>query len=243
MKIKVFTQVNRCNLFLDIWLEHYLKITEQDNIHIYYQNMFGQDIFQYLSDRGFDELNVTNVNTIYSLKYFNEVQKELLKDTDVLLYADPDELIYSSDLGKVVNSFDGAYVSTTGFEVIHNLKEEEDYDSSKPIMEQRSYGLFSDSYHKPIVLKQPLKWDCTGKHSRRIPIKLVDDLYLIHLCRFDFNTLLELNRENFKTYTGNRRNCWHHLIHEKQKLEEYYETYFLHKLIKIPSEIKDNLKI
>ena len=242
MKVKIFTQVNRCNFFLDIWLNYYSKIIKQEDIHIYYEDMFGQNIKVYLWNRGCAKVNVTYVNTILDLKYFNQVQKELLQESDVLLYADPDEIIFSKDLKKVLNTFSDSYLTTTGFEVIHDYRIEPAFVFGKKLMLQRNYGVHSIEYNKPLILRQPLSWTCIGKHSKDIKMNKVDGLYLIHLCRFDFNSLLALNKQNKQNYSGNWK-AWHHLVSDEQKLKEYYKKYFLQKLIPIPEIIKNNLDI
>ena len=212
-------------------------------MYIYYENKFGQDIIKYLQNRNFGDVNVINVDTIISLNYFNEVQKELLTGADVLLYADPDEIIFSTDLVNLLNTFDSPYLTTTGFEIIHNIQMEAAFDVNKKMMEQRSFGLYMIEYNKPLVLKEPLRWTLTGKHSYKIAMNLVEGLYLIHLCRFDFGTLLQLNIQNKSRYTKNQNACWHHLITDEQKLKDYYNRYYQPKLIEIPEEIKNNLDI
>ena len=243
MKIRIFTQANRCNIFLDIWLNYYSKIINQNNMYIYYENKFGQNIEEYLKIRNFNEVNIIHVDTIISLNYFNVVQRELLKDADVLLYADPDEIIFAEDLANILETFNASYLTTTGFEIIHNINLELPYNADKSVMQQRSFGIYSDAYNKPLILKQPLKWSCTGKHSKNIEMNLVDGLYLIHLCRFDFDTLLSLNIQNKQRYEANQLKCWHHLITTEHQLKEYYEKYFLSNLVAIPQVIKDNLQI
>jgi hypothetical protein len=243
MKIKIFTQANRCNIFLWFWLIYYSRIVNQSDMYIYYENKFGQDILKYLTIRNFEKVNVIFVDTIIALDYFNDVQKRLLKESDVLLYADPDEFIFSTDLHNILSTSTDSYLTTTGFEIIHNIREELPFDAARPIMKQRSYGVFSESYNKPLILKEPLNWTCTGKHSKNIKMNQVDGLYLIHLCRFDFTTLLKLNRQNKQAYTKNQIKCWHHLITDGQELRDYYSKYFLNELVSIPQEIKQNFDI
>lgn len=242
-KIKIFTQANRCNLFLTLWLKYYSSFIQQENIHIYYENKFNQDIEKYLINRKYNKVKVYHVDTIISLNYFNVVQEDLLKECDVLLYADPDEIIFSVDLVNILNTFTDSYLTTTGFEIVHNIGFEERYNPNKKITAQRNYGIYSDSYDKPLVLRKPLKWTCTGKHSKNVKMNKVDGLFLIHLCRFDFPTLLGLNRQNKMMYKENQSKCWHHLIVHERQLQEYYEKYFLHSLVEIPQEIKSNLSI
>ena len=238
--IKIFTQANRCNLFLNVWLKYYSKIVEQKNIHIFYENKFGQDIEKYLINRKYNEVNVHHVDSIINLDYFNSVQEALLKESDVLLYADPDEIIFSVDLVNLLNTFTEPYLTTTGFEIIQNIEKEKEYVAYKRIIDQRNYGMYSIPYNKPIILREPLKWTCTGKHSKDIAMNNVQGLYLIHLCRFDFNLLLHLNKQNKESYKNNQSKCWHHLITGENELIAYYKKYFLDNLIEIPKEIKDN---
>lgn len=242
MKVKIFTQVNRCNFFLDIWLNYYSKLVKQEDIHIYYEDMFRQNIKAYLWNRNYGKVKVTYVDTILSVGYFNQVQKELLQESDILLYADPDEIIFSKDLKNILNTFSEPYLTTTGFEVIHDYRIEPAFVFGKKLMKQRNYGVYAIEYNKPLILRQPLSWTCTGKHSKDIKMNKVDGLYLIHLCRFDFNSLLALNKQNKQNYSGNWR-AWHHLVSDEQRLRNYYEKYFLQKLISIPKEIKNNLAI
>lgn len=239
--IKIFTYADRYNFFLDIWLKHYTQFTQLSNITILYIDKSRFNLEKYLENKGLGEINVERVNQV-DVWVFNLKQKELLKNADVVIYADIDEIIFHENLFEITNTFSTPHITTDGFEIIHDFRIEKDFDVNEKILKQRSFGIHSNKYYdKPLIIKEYVNWGTAGKHSGYTPKYKIDGLYLIHLNRFDFNTLLNLNNEN-KIIDNNPR-YWHHLICDETELKKYYEKYFFKNLVEIPNIIKEKLDI
>ena len=99
--IKAFTYLDRYNIFLDIWMNYYTSFISPKDIVIMYRNSSGFNLEEYLQVRGWGDVRVTVVPTstdqMVNAAYFLEVQTDLLKNSDVVLYSDIDEIIFHKD--------------------------------------------------------------------------------------------------------------------------------------------------
>lgn len=238
-KIKIFTNFHKYNLFLDVWLDYYTKIVDQDDITILHLKITDFDLVGYLKEEGYSGISVEDREIGCKL---HKKQWELFDNCDVVVYSDLDEIIYHRDLLNILNDFESPYLTTTGFEIIHNFGEELPIDMSKKIMDQRSWGIFSQYYNKSLILKDRFEWG-RGNHTlydkdthKPMVNEVADGLYLVHLNRFDFSSLLNLNRENTKF--GIYSKYWHQVITDEEKLKKYFVDNFFPKLVRIPDDIK-----
>jgi hypothetical protein len=257
----IFTLVDRDSPFLRIWVKYYSELLGQENIVIVYENVTGFDIYEWLENNGFNNITVIE-NSHKNGKYtrgnhlFNDIQQQLFETNDVVVYADIDEIIFHPDLSNILETFETPYLTTTGFEIIHNCnfntyregesfmfepkkRTEQHIVINAPLFDQRKYGMFSHFYDKPLILREPLHWDSGGKHNKGTTALKIDNLLLVHLNKMDFDLLNNLNKQNKKLF----EDVLPHNALEDEDLLMHFKTHFLPNLIAIPDVIKDNLNI
>lgn len=216
---------------LDIWIKHYSKIFPTENIYILWKNNKDFDLFSYVSEN----INVIEINTEQGKhipeSYFNYFQKEFLKISKVVVFADVDELICHSNLPELLQNFEADYLTTTGFEIVQNLEIEDIFNPNIPILQQRNFGTFSNWYDKPIIIRKELFWH-PGKHNQDTQKNFVEGLYLVHLGRIDFEMMIKLNIQNQELYGYPEL--------DNQMLLEHFKKF--NPLIEIPEEICKHLQ-
>jgi hypothetical protein len=134
--------------------------------------------------------------------YVQQRQHELIAEYETVLYTDVDEFVVPhpsiGDLKDyIIEKFGWDYVKCTGYEILH-MKGEPKWDTSRPVMEQRSSWFANPQYmNKALLTKVPMRWDA-GLHS----LDPAQDkyapnpdpmLYLIHLHRMDYDLCLARN--------------------------------------------------
>ena len=143
-----------------------------------------------------------------------------------------------------------------GVGIIQNLNFENDFDPSFRITDQRNFcnkkdNILSYSYSKPIIVRKYIAWE-HGRHSfidKNIfqEGSYVEDLYLIHLGKFDFKYIIELNIQNkLEGGYGNHDNYdnFDKLMNEWMiSYLNYYITPTQPNLDKIPESIKIHFDI
>ena len=141
---------------------------------------------------GFVRVPVSNdgVSHRWMVETVQSYQHELMKDHDVVLTVDVDEIVAPNPemgtLGEYIDRLDEPCVNCLGYEVIHIPDEEPPLDPSMAILEQRHYWFANDGYDKPALAMEPMDW-VPGFHSRADHHFFLDpDLRLIHLHRMDY---------------------------------------------------------
>ena len=241
-KVTVFTYVDRYSYFLDKWLEYYTQIFEPNELLIVYSNITSFNIYDYLKSKDLHEVSVLNVipdtdSFIQKNKTFNDVQKLLLKTNDVVVYSDVDELIFHPYLRDLIDNFMTDYMTTTGFEIIHS-ENEPPLDFKQSILSQREFGIYSDWYDKPLIVKKELHWE-EGKHNKNTAPITYNNLYLVHLNKIDIKLLSELNLQNQTLF----KNVLPHNASIGEDLNKVFSEHFYKQLEPIPEVIKNKLLI
>lgn len=235
--IKVFTYIDRYNIFLDIWMNYYTSFITPTDIVIMYRNSSGFNLQQYLDVRGWSGVEVievpTSSNQMVNANLFSEVQINLLRNSDVVLYSDIDEIIFHKDLLKLLDTFTAPYLTTIGFEIVQNLIKEDVLDTSTNILKQRKYGKFSKWYDKSVVLREAVHWE-DGKHSNNTAKNTLEGLYLVHLNKVDIDLLQETNTQTSYYYSTG---VFHNLIKDKSDIIMKYELDRYDQLVPIPEDI------
>ena len=104
---------------------------------------------------------------------------------DASIYLDADEfLVVDStkykDLEDLLRSDPNSSISGIGVEVVHHQAIEKSLDNSMIIRRERSYGLFSSSYTKPVVQRAAVEFS-PGLHFTTESMNLNPHLYVFHL--------------------------------------------------------------
>ena len=126
------------------------------------------------------------------------LQHELLDRYDSVLVTDVDEIVAPSPgwgtLSEYIGRFDEEFVNCLGYEVIHLVDRERPFDPARPVLDQRGYWFANDSYDKPALATEPMRWE-PGFHAREDGrMRLDPDLFLVHLHRMDYETCLARHR-------------------------------------------------
>jgi len=252
--IKIIVQIDRINIFSDIWLKYYINFFKSDNFYFIFENKFiNIDFFKkYLQKFGFDsdKVNLITLDDIPSdvsqrmvflSSIINNLVLNFLDGNTVVIYPDIDELIYHDNLLELLQSFNSDFLVTNPIDVIQNLDSESEYKYGVNLFEQRGFCLNSTHpifswYRKNNIIKSFVNWQDSGRHIYHTPP--TDGLYLIHLGKFDYNFLEKINKENLNMYQGQNVNQNGYIGSE---LNEWYLSQ--HKsLSTIPEDLINKLK-
>ena len=184
MKIAVLTMVFNERHFLPIWIHHYGSQVGRENL--------------YVVDDGSDDGSTAGLGAVKVLRGRKEdldedqraaklsaIQAELLTLYDAVIVTDADELIVVDpalglSLADYVDQRVDEIAVTTGFNVQFSLADEDPLDYARPLLRQRSFLQFDQSYCKPLVAKVPVRW-IAGFHGCGRHLPLSRDLLLFHL--------------------------------------------------------------
>jgi hypothetical protein len=237
MNFSIFTYIDRYNIFLDIWINYYTTFIATCDIVILYRNSTNFNLRLYLDSNGYANVTIIEIPTssdqYVDVSIFNDIQIDLLKKYDRIMFSDIDELIYHKNLIKLIDTFETPYLTTIGFEIVHNYLIEPKLDHNLEILSQRKYGMFSEWYDKPLILKEPLDWS-PGKHSNNMTNYKIPGLYLIHLNKIDFNMLCENNNQTANLYSDGYA---HNRINSLNDIKQYFDVHLMPNLVSIPSDI------
>lgn len=207
-KCAVFTIVKNEPYFLDIWLRHYKRFFDNEDIYV----------VDHQSDDGSTEGLDVNVKRIYNevscdwnwlVEQAEEFQQTLLQKYECVIYSDTDEMIYSHemDLKEVVEEFlnsEMTAIKCVGYEIIQDLEKESPLKEGDSIIKNRNYWFRRFLYDKTLISKVPLKWGAGFHDCHNIPESSQQHSYgvtLCHLHRSDFERMFK-KHERTKNWTN-----------------------------------------
>jgi hypothetical protein len=221
-KFAVFCPVKNETTFSKIWFKYYSQFLSPEDIYFL---DFGSDV---LPD--YCQVKSTDKNILDAIELFEEIKKfhkELLDRYEYVIPTDVDEIVYhKSGLDNFINSLDKDFVKCAGYELIHLPEKEDDFKPNETIFSQRKYWYRSPNhYDKTLITKKPLSWTI-GLHNCHNHTEVENDLYLIHLHRFDYKTCIERHLKwasmNWSQETVKRNFNWHYREKELEKLNQWY---------------------
>lgn len=168
-------------------------------------------------------------NHDWLLKTVMDFQKELLKEYEIVIFTDCDEMLVpaSVDLRHYLMAFDKPMVRATGFNVIED-KLERDY-----------------MFDKTLIARQPLSW-VYGYHQSIPEVPTSDELLLIHLHRLNYqeawqrNKRLQEEKWNNDALRGNL--SFQNQIADEGKFREWFYAYDQANIVSIPDHIAIQLR-
>ena len=183
MKIAAITMVYNEGRALQRWIEYYSK---QDGA----QNCF-------VIDHGSDDESTVSLEDVKVLKIPRSPQDDIRRTNsishftnyllcwyDYVIYVDCDEFLVA-DPRKYNGLYDYCgtvrpeYMTSIGINIIHVASQEPGLTPGRPILSQRSYGMFVSAMSKPNITSTPVLWS-PGFHHRDRPA-VFGDLFLFHL--------------------------------------------------------------
>ena len=214
-RIKIFTIIDRLNWFSDIWIKYHLKYFKKEQLAFINDKIFlsDEELKNYLIEKfeyKDDEINIIHSSEqpkdlaqrhTFMTQFLNNTQSILLKENDVVIYLDIDELIYHAELLNILQTFEQDYIVTNSMDITHNINFEDDFDFSRPINLQRNFintSITSNWYRKPIITRKEIQWT-DGRHAIAGNLKLkitFQELFIIHLGKIDLKFTNYLNKQN-----------------------------------------------
>lgn len=198
-KCAVFTTVKNESIFLPIWIRHYQQYFNDEDIYVLDHNS---------TDGSTKNLSV-NVKLVtneyvndheWLVKIAKDFQKELLRKYECVIFAESDEILYSAKkpFNEAIDEFidsDDLYLTCSGYSVIQDIQTEISLQKEDLIFEKRNYWYKDSAEDKTLITKIPLEWNW-GFHSLRgRNNNYHSDFYLVHLHRFDFETMVKRHKE------------------------------------------------
>jgi hypothetical protein len=203
----IFTLIHNEPQMFPIWLSYYQQFFESSDIYVSNGlKIISCDFDIWIrAQSGFClmefEDRMDKDTYIHQRAKVEEVQRELLKSYEVVLFSDVDEFIcHRIGLTEYINNWNSNRLLEVlnGYEVVHMFRDypkynvyngyEPDIDLSRPILSQRRFWYHSKIYSKPLVTRIPLNY-CYGMHCcAQAPHFIPTDpsLILLHLHKIDF---------------------------------------------------------
>lgn len=184
MSKAVFTIVRDERYFLPVWMRHYLKYFAPKDIYVM-DNGTVDGSTQNIDCNVIDTPHEYAFDVNWLVATVEDMQRELLKKYDIVLFAEADEIVYPESESFEQPLAGGPCVCCSGYTVLHDPKEPA-LNWNKPILRQRKYWVPDSLEDKPLLSRVPLSW-CFGFHHCETPYPVDPGLYLIHLSRVDFS--------------------------------------------------------
>ena len=253
-KCAVFTIVKNEDYFLPIWIKHYQRFFDNDDIYV---------LDHQSNDGSTDKLEVNLVNVINEVAFDHQwlvetvqnFQRKLLNEYECVLFAEADEIIYSTemDFKELIDKFllsDKNLLKCIGYEIIQDLENEKSISENESIIENRKYWFSTSVYNKPLLSKVSINW-CWGFHNFSNYPPDDENMYdyglsLCHLHRVDFEFMLRRHEERAKNW--NLKNDgyagWYHKVGDREGVLSYFNKVVEEgcEVVEIPEEHKIALK-
>jgi hypothetical protein len=205
MEYKLITHIDRINFFSEKFISYYTKFFDKQEFLFLINEKNSTNLKQYLKLKNFNEDNfkVIKKNELGKGKVVtlqNEIQKNLLKENYIVVYADIDELIYHPNLKKYIEDTNENLYCPIGIEIIQDY-DENFLDEDLPILEQRNkYRKNINWKSKVCILKKEFKWT-GGRHNKK-NIIIDNNLFLIDIGKICSKIYKENNIYNKSFYTS-----------------------------------------
>jgi hypothetical protein len=193
MKSALFTILRDEPIFLEIFLDYYSKYFDSNDIYILHHES-GNDFDSWIYKKYENESNIETISYEETFDHewlrskVKDKQKELLKNYDIVVFAEIDEIIWHPlGLDRFIKNLKGDVATCRGLEIVHHFNREPALDlSSRPLLQQRNWCYYAQLYNKTLISKIPLDW-IWGFHTCPQQVTPNIDLHLIHLHKLDFD--------------------------------------------------------
>lgn len=199
MRVAAITMCHNEGWMLQLWTRHYGRLLGLENLFVIDHGSTdgsaqtcGGNVIRLPREKFDDNQRAATI----SLQ-----QQSLLTCYDAVIYTDTDEFLIHdpqdhASFPAFLATVDAPVSAGIGIELAHLPSIEPELDTTRSILEQRSYGVFKASGSKPILVTEPTEW-AGGFHMVRSEPKFRPDLFLIHLKNVDLTRglrRLELTR-------------------------------------------------
>lgn len=127
------------------------------------------------------------------LKAANQTARRLLDTFDWVVFTDADEFLVHDparhdSLRDLLPSVTTPAIGPLALNVVQDLEAEQPLDTTRPILDQRSYGYFAPNMCKPSTKRRRVSW-VVASHGIRSRFEVRDDLFMLHLKFADLERL------------------------------------------------------
>jgi hypothetical protein len=187
--LAVFTRAFNEDIFLKIFIDHYKKLTDPDNIFIIDHG--STMVSEYLRDEsGIQVIRIPKGQTDeqHAARYFAWFQRFLLSHYEWVISSDCDELLIHREgidgLKAMLSPDPSPQIIRCGhgIGVIMDPDAEMEIDLQRPVSQQRRFMYHTPAFAKPILASAPTTWSIGFHHSLDdCLMHAYEDLWLIHL--------------------------------------------------------------
>jgi len=252
-KYAIFTIVRNEKIFLPIWYKYYSQFFDKEDIYLIDDSTF---------DGSTDFLDKSQIKRIsnefafshqYLLDNVTLFRNELLKKYEYVIFTESDEILFHKnfELNDYLVSISNRginNVSAIGYEIFHDPDKENVINLNDKIVNQRNYWFRNVWYDKLLISNKILNW-CLGFHTTtnlQEDEKFKDDnLFLIHLHRFDYLKYLERKlffKHNYK-HNDSPKYGSHNKFQTIKEINDWYFSIDENTIEKIPDFIKQLCKV
>lgn len=247
-KCAVFTIVKNESYFLPIWINHYKKYFNSEDIYV---------LDHQSNDGSTTNLDVNVIPVINELAFDHQwlvdtvqnQQVKLLENYECVLFAESDELVYTLEkplnliIEDFLNNSSLTHQTCTGWEVMEKLGEEKPLEIGDKLFQHRNHWFKHPLYNKPLLSKIPLMWDWGFHTAKNVQPNREYNLQLCHLHRCDFELMLKRHEERAKKWNLKDDGAgigFQHRIGDREGVLGYFNQ-IPGELTIIPKEHKDVL--
>ncbi|WP_170569326.1 hypothetical protein [Ruegeria atlantica] len=204
--VAIWTMVRNENFFLRLWVEYYSKFVPRRNLFILVDgadsevpdNLEGCTLIVLPQDDpspGWDQRR---------WEFLSSFASSLTLRYDVVIGGDVDEVItVDPEVGQdpiqfILEDTTADVIAPFAIDLIHRIDLEDDFDPSRGVLEQRSFGRINTLYSKPCIIRKPVTWSLGQHFSSNPGRELSDKLFLFHLKYLDHGMLIERQRERLQ---------------------------------------------
>ncbi len=193
-KICAITMARNDMFFLEHWIEYYGKELGKENLFVFLDGE-DQEVPHNVGEATVTHCRRVEGQVVTSDKRrINRLTKEahkLLDRYDIVIGTDADEfLVVDPANGKSLKEYlSHAKISPSlsglGIDVGQKIGEEQTVNGNRSFLQQRSYGLVSSRYTKPVVIAQKVSWGAGFHRVKGYDFTIDKNLFLFHFGAFD----------------------------------------------------------
>lgn len=178
----IITYANDAGAYFPYFYDYYSNIFGSNSIYVVTTK---KECFQSYDLGGLISIENNSYDDIARSKFVSEFLSALQTYYKQTIVVDVDEFIVATreniDIKSSISNLDSKVYRLLGIDVIQTI-DEKDFDFSKPISSQRSFGVLNSALCKPSISKVPLTYG-VGYHfcNQKAELSYSKDLVLLHL--------------------------------------------------------------
>jgi len=194
-RVAAVSMMRNDSFFVAKWIEYYSQQLGAKNLFLILDG-HDQEIPANANDinvirlphrklnRARGDRNRARLVSFFAKSLFHRYQVVIAHDIDEILVVDPNQGMGLVDYLLRPTRF--ASRSGLGLDVGQHIDFEDEIDSAKPFLDQRSFAHVSARYTKPVVAYKPLRWGSGFHRVKGKNFRIDKNLFLFHFGMLDF---------------------------------------------------------